>query len=55
MLSLIGAFYYLRVVKLMYFDEPQDTSPIVADGSNTRACSRSTAWPCSCSASFRVR
>ncbi|HEY5638095.1 MAG TPA: NADH-quinone oxidoreductase subunit NuoN [Burkholderiales bacterium] len=22
--SLIGAFYYLRVVKLMYFDEPQD-------------------------------
>jgi len=21
-LSLIGAFYYLRVVKLMYFDEP---------------------------------
>jgi NADH-quinone oxidoreductase subunit N len=26
--SLIGAFYYLRVVKLMYFDEPQDTAPI---------------------------
>ena len=24
MMSLIGAFYYLRVVKLMYFDEPQD-------------------------------
>jgi NADH-quinone oxidoreductase subunit N len=22
--SLIGAFYYLRVVKLMYFDEPKD-------------------------------
>jgi NADH-quinone oxidoreductase subunit N len=22
MLSLIGAFYYLRVVKVMYFDEP---------------------------------
>jgi NADH-quinone oxidoreductase subunit N len=22
--SLIGAFYYLRVIKLMYFDEPQD-------------------------------
>ena len=26
--SLIGAFYYLRVVKLMYFDEPRDTAPI---------------------------
>ena len=23
--SLIGAFYYLRVVKLMYFDAPTDT------------------------------
>ena len=28
--SLIGAFYYLRVVKLMYFDAPTDTAPIVA-------------------------
>jgi NADH-quinone oxidoreductase subunit N len=26
--SLIGAFYYLRVVKLMYFDDPVDDSPI---------------------------
>ncbi len=26
--SLIGAFYYLRVVKLMYFDEPTDLAPI---------------------------
>ena len=24
LLSLIGAFYYLRIVKLMYFDEPID-------------------------------
>ncbi|MBV8031224.1 MAG: NADH-quinone oxidoreductase subunit NuoN [Betaproteobacteria bacterium] len=24
LLSLVGAFYYLRVVKLMYFDEPRD-------------------------------
>jgi NADH-quinone oxidoreductase subunit N len=24
--SLIGAFYYLRIVKLMYFDEPKDAS-----------------------------
>lgn len=29
--SLIGAFYYLRVVKLMYFDEPVDTAPIVVN------------------------
>lgn len=27
-MSLIGAFYYLRVVKLMYFDDVQDHSPI---------------------------
>ena len=26
-LSLIGAFYYLRVVKVMYFDEPQEGMP----------------------------
>jgi len=26
--SLIGAFYYLRLVKLMYFDAPTDTHPI---------------------------
>jgi NADH-quinone oxidoreductase subunit N len=29
-LSLIGAFYYLRVVKVMFFDEPTDRSPLVA-------------------------
>ena len=29
LLSLIGAFYYLRIVKLMYFDAPHDTTPIV--------------------------
>ena len=28
LLSLVGAFYYLRVVKLMYFDEPADTAPV---------------------------
>jgi len=28
--SLIGAFYYLRIVKLMYFDAPQDVAPIAA-------------------------
>jgi len=29
MLSLVGAFYYLRVVKVMYFDEPAQTAAIV--------------------------
>jgi len=29
-MACIGAFYYLRVVKLMYFDEPTDHSPIKA-------------------------
>ncbi len=28
--SLIGAYYYLRVVKLMYFDAPVDDSPLTA-------------------------
>lgn len=28
--SVIGAFYYLRVVKLMYFDEPDNTRPVTA-------------------------
>ncbi len=30
MMSLVGAFYYLRVVKLMYFDPPTDQAPIRA-------------------------
>ncbi|MCC6196162.1 MAG: NADH-quinone oxidoreductase subunit NuoN [Burkholderiales bacterium] len=30
--ALIGAFYYLRIVKFMYFDEPADRSPIDARG-----------------------
>ncbi|WJF91580.1 NADH-quinone oxidoreductase subunit NuoN [Paraburkholderia bonniea] len=33
--SLFGAFYYLRIVKLMYFDAPADTTPIHAN-----ACKR---------------
>ncbi len=31
MMSLIGAFYYLRVIKLMYMDEPADNSPLIAE------------------------
>ncbi len=34
--SLIGAFYYLRIVKLMYFDQPIDIAPI------------KRAWICAC-------
>jgi NADH-quinone oxidoreductase subunit N len=30
LMAAIGAFYYLRVVKLMYFDTPQDSSAISA-------------------------
>src|SRR5438876_1514652 len=36
MASLVGAFYYLRVVKLMYFDDPVDRSPLETRG-DTRA------------------
>jgi NADH-quinone oxidoreductase subunit N len=28
--SVIGAFYYLRIIKLMYFDQPEDTAPLVS-------------------------
>jgi NADH-quinone oxidoreductase subunit N len=31
LLSLIGAYYYLRIVKTMYFDEPLDSTPIRGD------------------------
>jgi NADH-quinone oxidoreductase subunit N len=30
--SIIGAFYYLRVVKLIYFDQPDTDAPIVTSG-----------------------
>ncbi len=29
-LSLVGAYYYLRVIKVMFFDEPTDSSPLSA-------------------------
>src|SRR6056297_2993330 len=28
--AVVGAFYYLRVVKLMYFDEPESNAPVTA-------------------------
>jgi len=30
LLSVVGAFYYLRVIKLMYFDKPEDSLPLEA-------------------------
>ena len=30
MMSLVGAYYYLRVIKVMYFDAPTDVHPIVS-------------------------
>jgi len=30
--SIIGAFYYLRVVKVMYFDKPASDAPVVTSG-----------------------
>ncbi len=30
LMSVIGAFYYLRIIKVMYFDPPTDVSPITA-------------------------
>jgi len=35
LMSLVGAFYYLRVVKVMYFDEPITASQVIA-GSDVR-------------------
>jgi NADH-quinone oxidoreductase subunit N len=32
LLSLVGAFYYLRIVKLMYFDDPVDTAAVGQPG-----------------------
>ena len=31
-LSLVGAYYYLRLVKVMFFDEPADNRPIASPG-----------------------
>jgi NADH-quinone oxidoreductase subunit N len=37
MMSLVGAFYYLRVVKVMYFDAPVTTVPAVTAALDVRA------------------
>jgi NADH-quinone oxidoreductase subunit N len=35
LLSLVGAFYYLRIVKTMFFDEPVDPTPIHGEAGAT--------------------
>ena len=55
MASLVGAFYYLRVVKLMYFDDATDTAPIAARGRQSRAAVGERPRACWPSASCRSR
>ena len=45
--AVIGAFYYLRVIKVMYFDEPEG-EPHAADATTVRcaSCSASMHWRC---------
>ena len=44
MMSLIGAFYYLRVVKVMYFDEPITASTVSAPWTYGRCCRSTACW-----------
>jgi NADH-quinone oxidoreductase subunit N len=37
--SVIGAFYYLRIIKVMYFDRPVDTAPLVGSADTRVALS----------------
>ncbi len=46
LLSLVAAFYYLRVIKVMYFDEPAAQAPAIQGGAAPRAVCRSMRWPC---------
>ncbi len=34
--SIIGAFYYIRIVKIMYFDKPVDNTPLAPVGMDTQ-------------------
>ena len=45
--AVIGAFYYLRVIKVMYFDEP-DGEALRGRATTGRcaSCSASTRWRC---------
>ena len=33
--TVIGAYYYLRIVKIMYFDKPIQLEPVIINKSNT--------------------
>ena len=37
-MSVIGAYYYLRIVKLMYFDEPTVSGPVEAKTGSCGSC-----------------
>jgi NADH-quinone oxidoreductase subunit N len=43
-MSLIGAFYYLRVIKVMYFEDPASDSPIAAPLELRALLSQNGAW-----------
>ena len=34
--SIIGAYYYIRIVKVMYFDKPESTEPVSSAGFDTK-------------------
>ena len=55
--AIIGLYYYLRVVKVMYFDEPVDDAPLASARGSSRSAGRfrSTVSRCSCSVSPGVR
>ena len=43
-MSVIGAFYYLRAIKMMYFDEPEDSTPLRWDVEFGVTLSLNGAW-----------
>jgi NADH-quinone oxidoreductase subunit N len=43
-MSLIGAYYYIRVIKVMYFDDPVDSSPIVVAMTSRRRWPSTACW-----------
>ena len=52
--SVVGAYYYLRIVKIMYFDEP--AKRVRADAlSSSRPCSPSRGCSICCSSSIPAR
>ena len=52
--SVVGAYYYLRIVKVMYFDEPRERYEPMPTGAEVRARPYRAPSSC-CSGSFRRR